>query len=113
DHPVHVRTHDAQPDDGWRSRQPRGRRARQVRGAGLRAAQPRSDRGNHLMTEQLKLAAPRRRSVFASVEDAIAAIREGQIVIVVDDDDRENEGDLTMAAEKVTPEAVNFMAKHG
>jgi len=50
---------------------------------------------------------------FAAVEDAVAAIRRGEMVIVVDDEDRENEGDLTMAAEKVTPEAINFMAKHG
>jgi 3,4-dihydroxy 2-butanone 4-phosphate synthase/GTP cyclohydrolase II len=52
-------------------------------------------------------------SPFAAVEDAVAAIRRGDMVIVVDDEDRENEGDLTMAAEKVTPEAINFMAKHG
>ena len=44
---------------------------------------------------------------------AIEAIRQGQMVILVDDEDRENEGDLTMAAEKVTPEAINFMATHG
>ncbi|HUQ89032.1 MAG TPA: bifunctional 3,4-dihydroxy-2-butanone-4-phosphate synthase/GTP cyclohydrolase II [Vicinamibacterales bacterium] len=50
---------------------------------------------------------------FAAVEDAVAAIRRGEMVIVVDDEDRENEGDLTMAADKVTPEAINFMAKHG
>ncbi len=65
------------------------------------------------MTKKLKLASSRRRSPFAPVEDAIAAIREGRIVIVVDDEDRENEGDLTMAAEKVTPEAINFMARYG
>src|SRR3989338_619014 len=47
------------------------------------------------------------------VEEAIKDIKEGKIVILVDDEDRENEGDLTMAAEKVTPEAINFMAKHG
>jgi len=47
------------------------------------------------------------------VEDAIAAIRAGEIVIVVDDEDRENEGDLIGAAERATPEMVNFMAKHG
>ena len=52
-------------------------------------------------------------SPFAAVEDAIEAIRRGEMVIVVDDEDRENEGDLTMAAEKVTPEAINFMAKFG
>jgi 3,4-dihydroxy 2-butanone 4-phosphate synthase/GTP cyclohydrolase II len=47
------------------------------------------------------------------VEQAIKDIREGKMIILVDDEDRENEGDLTMAAEKVTPEAVNFMAKYG
>jgi 3,4-dihydroxy 2-butanone 4-phosphate synthase/GTP cyclohydrolase II len=52
-------------------------------------------------------------SEFASIETALAEIRAGRIVVVVDDEDRENEGDLVMAAEKVTPEAVNFMAKHG
>jgi 3,4-dihydroxy 2-butanone 4-phosphate synthase / GTP cyclohydrolase II len=52
-------------------------------------------------------------SHFARIEDAIAAIRAGKMVIVVDDEDRENEGDLTIAAEKVTPEAINFMARHG
>ena len=50
---------------------------------------------------------------FCTIEEAINEIREGRIVIVVDDEDRENEGDLTMAAEKVTPAAINFMAKHG
>src|SRR3989338_1241702 len=47
------------------------------------------------------------------VEAAIKDIREGRMVILVDDEDRENEGDLTMAEEKVTPEAINFMAKYG
>jgi 3,4-dihydroxy 2-butanone 4-phosphate synthase / GTP cyclohydrolase II len=51
--------------------------------------------------------------VFASIEDAVQAFRNGQMIIVVDDEDRENEGDLTIAAEKVTPEAINFMAKLG
>ncbi|MEP6719522.1 MAG: 3,4-dihydroxy-2-butanone-4-phosphate synthase, partial [bacterium] len=49
---------------------------------------------------------------FSSIEDAIAEIREGRMVIVVDDEDRENEGDLVCAAEKATPEIVNFMARH-
>src|SRR6187401_3851524 len=49
----------------------------------------------------------------ARVSAAIDAIRAGQMVIMVDDEDRENEGDLVMAAEKVTPEAINFMATHG
>ena len=44
---------------------------------------------------------------------AIDDIRAGRMVVVVDDEDRENEGDLTLAAEKVTPEAINFMAKYG
>ena len=48
-----------------------------------------------------------------AIEDAIKDIRAGRMVILVDDEDRENEGDLTMAAEAVTPEAINFMAKHG
>jgi 3,4-dihydroxy 2-butanone 4-phosphate synthase/GTP cyclohydrolase II len=52
-------------------------------------------------------------SVTDSIESAIAAIREGEMVVVMDDEDRENEGDLVMAAEKVTPEAINFMRKEG
>ncbi|MCU1279444.1 MAG: 3,4-dihydroxy-2-butanone 4-phosphate synthase [bacterium] len=50
---------------------------------------------------------------IARVVDALEDIRAGKMVILVDDEDRENEGDLTMAAEKVTPEAINFMAKFG
>src|ERR1700728_2447015 len=50
---------------------------------------------------------------FVSVPEAIEEIRSGHILVVVDDEDRENEGDLTVAAEKVTPEIINFMAKHG
>src|SRR5262245_41210904 len=53
------------------------------------------------------------RAALASVEAAIEDIRAGKLVILVDDADRENEGDLCVAAEKVTPEAINFMAKHG
>ncbi|WP_373500642.1 bifunctional 3,4-dihydroxy-2-butanone-4-phosphate synthase/GTP cyclohydrolase II [Desulfococcus sp.] len=48
-----------------------------------------------------------------SIEQAIQDIKDGRMVILVDDEDRENEGDLTMAAEKITPEAINFMAKYG
>jgi len=65
------------------------------------------------MTKPLRLAKPRRKSPFASVEQAIDAIRQGRLIIVVDDEDRENEGDLTMAASAVTPEAINFMVKYG
>jgi 3,4-dihydroxy 2-butanone 4-phosphate synthase/GTP cyclohydrolase II len=52
-------------------------------------------------------------SAFSSIEAALEDIRAGRMVIVVDDENRENEGDLTIAAEKITPEAVNFMARHG
>jgi len=50
---------------------------------------------------------------FCTVEEAIEEIRAGRLIVVVDDEDRENEGDLTAAAEKITPEMINFMAKHG
>jgi len=50
---------------------------------------------------------------FATVEEALEEIRQGRQIVLVDDEDRENEGDLTMAAEKITPDAINFMAKHG
>jgi 3,4-dihydroxy 2-butanone 4-phosphate synthase/GTP cyclohydrolase II len=50
---------------------------------------------------------------FADVPTAIEEIRAARMIVVVDDEDRENEGDITLAAEKVTPEAINFMAKHG
>ena len=66
------------------------------------------------MTKNIRIAkGARKRTPFASIEDAVAAIRDGQMIIVCDDEDRENEGDLTIAAEKVTPAAINFMAKHG
>ena len=55
----------------------------------------------------------RRKSPFAPIDDAIQAIRNGEMIIVVDDEDRENEGDLTIAAQRITPEAINFMATHG
>jgi 3,4-dihydroxy 2-butanone 4-phosphate synthase/GTP cyclohydrolase II len=50
---------------------------------------------------------------FATIEEALEEIRQGRIILVVDDEDRENEGDLVMAADRATPEAVNFMATHG
>jgi 3,4-dihydroxy 2-butanone 4-phosphate synthase/GTP cyclohydrolase II len=65
------------------------------------------------MSTKLKIAkGARPRSPFAAIDAAVDAIRRGEMVIVVDDEDRENEGDLTIAAEKVTPEIVNFMATH-
>jgi 3,4-dihydroxy 2-butanone 4-phosphate synthase/GTP cyclohydrolase II len=60
-----------------------------------------------------KSSAPRRKSPFAPIDQAIAAYRDGQMIIVVDDEDRENEGDLTIAADRITPDAINFMAKWG
>ncbi|MGQ0734612.1 MAG: bifunctional 3,4-dihydroxy-2-butanone-4-phosphate synthase/GTP cyclohydrolase II [Acidobacteriota bacterium] len=66
------------------------------------------------MPPKLKIAKGARRSApFAPIERAVEAIRRGEMVIVVDDEDRENEGDLTIAAERVTPEIINFMATHG
>src|SRR5438045_1000229 len=52
-------------------------------------------------------------SPFTDVPSALEEFRAGRMIVVVDDEDRENEGDLTLAAEKVTPEAINFMAKYG
>jgi 3,4-dihydroxy 2-butanone 4-phosphate synthase/GTP cyclohydrolase II len=67
------------------------------------------------LTKQIEIAKGARKgsSPFSRIQDAVEAIRRGRIVIVVDDADRENEGDLTIAAEKVTPEAINFMARYG
>src|SRR5687768_2633805 len=65
-------------------------------------------------TSKIRIAkGARKHGPFASIDDAIAQIRAGRMIIVVDDEDRENEGDLTIAAEKVTPDAINFMARHG
>jgi 3,4-dihydroxy 2-butanone 4-phosphate synthase/GTP cyclohydrolase II len=67
------------------------------------------------MKRELEIAkgAKKAATPFARIEDAVAEFRAGRMIIVVDDEDRENEGDLTIAAEKVTPEAINFMARHG
>src|SRR5438128_10518218 len=61
----------------------------------------------------MAVAAKPRTSPFATIEEAIEDIRNGKFVVVVDAPDRENEGDLTIAAEFATPGAVNFMATHG
>jgi len=57
--------------------------------------------------------APQKGTPFARIEDAADAVRQGKMIIIVDDADRENEGDLMIAAEKVTPQAINFMARYG
>ncbi len=81
--------------------------------AGPQRAQKAPTFARSTVGRQIKIAKGARSGPFAAVEDAVAAIRRGEMIIVVDDEDRENEGDLTMAADKVTPEAINFMAKHG
>ena len=55
----------------------------------------------------------KKKMILDSIEDAIEDIKAGKIIIVVDDEDRENEGDFICAAESVTPEIINFMATHG
>jgi len=52
-------------------------------------------------------------NIFSSIEDAMEDVRQGRMIVIVDDEDRENEGDLMIASEKATPEAINFMAKYG
>ena len=54
-----------------------------------------------------------KKNLFSSIEDAIEDVRQGKMIVIVDDEDRENEGDLMIASEKVTPDAINFMAKYG
>ena len=54
-----------------------------------------------------------RKPRLATVEESIHAVKSGKLIIIVDDEDRENEGDLMVAAEKITPDIINFMAKHG
>ena len=51
--------------------------------------------------------------IFSSIEEAVEDVRQGKMIIIVDDEDRENEGDLMVAAEKATPELINFMARFG
>ena len=74
---------------------------------------PKPSRGAERPSRSIKLAKGAKSSPFAPIETAVEAIRTGRMVIVVDDEDRENEGDLTIAAEKVTPDVINFMATHG
>src|SRR2546426_5906792 len=66
-----------------------------------------------MKTLEIAKGSRKRAGPFSRIEDAIEDIRAGRMVIVVDDADRENEGDLTIAAEKITPEAINFMARYG
>ena len=59
------------------------------------------------------MSAPKTKSPFSTIEEALEDIRQGKMVVVCDAEDRENEGDLTLAAQFATPEAINFMATHG
>src|SRR6185312_9205372 len=77
-------------------RQPGGGRAREIR----------REAGGAMSSQETQ-------SRFATVEEAIEDIRQGKMVVVCDDEDRENKGDLTLAAQFATPEAINFMAKEG
>src|SRR5262249_51633813 len=139
----HDGTHEPESRADPRSREPRVRHGRQVRrasrGARRSDADRRAFRGENTLkgkssksdVKRLKsevkglksdvrnlksrgsLEIAKKASPFSRIEDAVDAIRSGRMVIVVDDEDRENEGDLTIAAEKITPEAINFMARHG
>jgi 3,4-dihydroxy 2-butanone 4-phosphate synthase/GTP cyclohydrolase II len=89
-----------------------------ARAASAEAATPMRDRSPLPAAATTTAAAPPRllhvdAALIDRVNGAIEEIRQGRMVILVDDEDRENEGDLTMAAEKVTPEAINFMARFG
>ena len=66
-----------------------------------------------LTSTEIESPVPRDAFEFASIEVALQELKAGRMIVVVDDEDRENEGDLTMAAEMITPEAINFMATHG
>jgi 3,4-dihydroxy 2-butanone 4-phosphate synthase/GTP cyclohydrolase II len=77
------------------------------------AAEPKNEGPKLSRAGALRAPAGSPGSVLSSIEDALEDIRAGKMVILVDDEDRENEGDLCMAAEKVTPEAINFMAREG
>ena len=91
--------HDAGRGRARRPREPGGGRAGQVR----READV-AYRGGPMSAQE---------TAFSTIEEAIEDIRDGKMVVVVDAEDRENEGDLTMAAQFATPEAINFMATHG
>src|SRR5207237_5899638 len=90
---------DARRARARRPRERRGGRARQVRRAPAR-------------TYDSTVTAVEQKTPFATIDEAIADIRNGKFVVLVDDPDRENEGDLVIAAQFATPEAINFMATH-
>src|SRR5262249_22615313 len=99
---------DPAPDQPGRP--PRGG-AREHRGGHPRQA-PRAAAGGESVSERSD-SGQRAVIAFATIEEAIDDLRQGRMVVVVDDENRENEGDLTLAAQFATPEAINFMAKEG
>src|SRR5262249_12345220 len=105
--PLHPRRDDARRAVGGCLGQPRGRRPREVRRA---AGGPEMTDGDRATIAAMQI---EERSAFATIDEAIEDIRQGKFVVVVDAADRENEGDLTIAAQFATPEAVNFMTKEG
>ncbi len=98
---------DAAADESRRDR--RGR-DRQHRGGHPRQARRATDA---VLSGGSRMSPSQTATPFATIEQAIEDIRQGKMVVVCDDEDRENEGDLTMAAQFATPEAINFMAKEG
>src|SRR5690606_10497465 len=108
--PVHLAAHQPLRPEAGRRGQPGRRHDREIRDE-LSAA-----RGLCRCTGEVTAGPAFAEEVdmpFDTVEDAIRDIRDGKLVIVADDEDRENEGDLVCAASKITPELVNFMATHG
>ena len=102
--PFTLEVTDLGSETAGRSGERRGRRHGQVRGGPAE--------GGHRERRE-RMSETTEQEGFASIEEALEEIQAGRMVIVVDDADRENEGDFIMAAEKVTPEAINFMATHG
>src|SRR5207248_11371426 len=100
----HLAGDDALGAPARRRGEPRGRHAREIRRAGRPSL-------SDTIRQQMDTAT--RATAFAPIEEAIEEIRQGQLVVVVDAADRENDGDLTIAAQFATPEAINFMATHG
>src|SRR4051812_5977199 len=114
-HPAHSGGHVAGVAGARQRRQPGGGRLRKVRGKARISGGLWYHRGGAPMTvdQRYKELYPELdSSPFATVDEAVDEIRAGRMVVVVDSPDRENEGDLVMAAECVTPEAINFMATH-
>src|SRR5437899_2593412 len=107
---LHARDNEHAARAGRESREARMRHGRQIRRA---CDGGRGPHGARKAMMEIAKGARRRSSPFARIEDAVEAIRAGRMIIVVDDEDRENEGDLTIAAEEVTPETINFMARYG